>query len=113
MAAAQDDKFLRAVKLFNVIAGVLIVVGSLVLVTALVLRAGNDEEAAVEETAAALPAGDPIELGLPVESKVLSTQLRGDRALLHVALPSGAERLLAIDLVAGTFREIRLSDPQP
>jgi hypothetical protein len=92
------DSWLRVVKLFVVLGGVLLVVGTVVLGTLLVQRAmGQRERAPAALGAAALVA----DLPLPAGSRIEQVALDGPRLLLLLRGPQQQQYLALVNAATG------------
>ena len=80
---------MRALKILVVVLGVVLAGGSVALVAAVVARIERGPGVAVNADAAA-----PVHAALPAGSRILATELSGDRLLVRLALPDGGETLL-------------------
>lgn len=80
---------MRALKILVVVLGVLLVGGSVVLVVALVGRVQRGPSTPVNADALA-----PVRSALPPGSRIVATELSGDRLLVRLALPDGGETLV-------------------
>jgi Family of unknown function (DUF6476) len=92
--AAKVDRHMRALKVLVVVMGVALVAGTAALVAALVLRAERGGVGAVASTG-------PLHAALPAGSRILGSELQGDRLVIHVALASGGEALYLFDARSG------------
>lgn len=103
---------MRYVKLFNVVAGVLLVVGTLVLVGALVVKSSSDDEAEVATMPAPAPAsGDlPQTLEIPAGSRILESDLDDGQLILLVEPPQGGRIVYVVDLATAAVRELRVEE---
>jgi hypothetical protein len=87
---------MRALKTLVIVLGVALVAGSVALVALIVGRL----ERKGAETAAAQGLG-PLHAALPAGSRIVSTELSGDRLLLRLALADGGEELMLVDARTG------------
>jgi len=79
---------MRALKILVGVLGVLLVAGTVVLVSVVVARIERRPAAAADAGAA------PVRSALPPGSRILATDLSGDRLLVRLALPDGGEALV-------------------
>ena len=109
MGMAQDDKFLRTVKLFNVVAGILLVLGTLVLVGALIYRASGDDESQTPVSTVADIAPGKILLNAGAKSRITGASSSDGHALITTEDADGKQRVFAVELSTGIIREIAIS----
>jgi hypothetical protein len=107
------DPWIRALKLFVVLAGIVILVGSGVLVW--LLARGATREVAVAKvadppagapTAATPPAPIVADLALPAGAAILDMTSEQDRIVLLLRTPAGQDYLAVIDAATGTRRAL-------
>jgi hypothetical protein len=100
---------MRAVKTIVIVMSVVLVAGFGLLIFGLTQNWHRATEAAAP---APLPGGsmrawEPATLGQPAGSKVVGMTAAGNLVVLHIALPTGDERIVVVDptrgIVAGTF----------
>jgi hypothetical protein len=80
---------MRSLKILVVVMGVLLVGGAAALVAAVITRVERGPSGAVNADVAA-----PVHTALPSGSRILATELSGDRLLVRLALPDGGETLM-------------------
>ncbi|HXQ49658.1 MAG TPA: DUF6476 family protein [Stellaceae bacterium] len=85
---------MRALKAVVIVLGVALVAGSVALVALIVGR--MERRSAVAEGAA------PAQAALPAGSRIVATELNGDRLLIRLALADGGEELVLINARTGT-----------
>lgn len=97
-------------------AGILLIGGTVTLVAALIFR--DPQNHAATPIDPGRPADfvlgetfEPIDLGAPPGSEVVSAELDGNLALISVRLPSALDRIYVVDLASGLVQEIRLGSP--
>ena len=84
---------MRALKVLVVVMGVALVAGTVALVAALVLRA--------ERGGSATAATEPLHAALPAGSRIVATELEGDRLVVRVALAGGGEAIYLFNARSG------------
>jgi hypothetical protein len=91
---------MRALKVLVIAMGVLLVAGVIGLGFAVEYRLNHPRQA---PAAAAAPAGAPstLTLDLPQGARVVGAEANGDRLVVRVALASGSEELIIINLLTG------------
>lgn len=92
------ETWLKALKVFVVVAGILIVLGTATLIWLLVQR-GLPEDRTAGRATATVP-GDGT-LRIPAGMRVAGAQLDGGRALLLLVDGEGRQHLLLVDLATG------------
>ncbi|HUB96790.1 MAG TPA: DUF6476 family protein [Stellaceae bacterium] len=97
---------MRALKVLVVVMGVLLVAGVIALAMLVTVR--------VERGAPlAQASAGPLREALPAGSRIIATELSGDRLLVRVALAEGGEQLLLFDARSGApVAVITLSPPR-
>jgi hypothetical protein len=89
---------MRALKVLVVVMGVALVAGAVALVAALVLRA---ERAGSATAAAGGGNAEPLHAALPAGSRIVATELEGDRLVVRVALAGGGEAIYLFNARSG------------
>ncbi len=92
------ETWLKALKVFVVVAGILIVLGTATLIW-LVVQRGLPKDRTARPATATVPADG--KLSVPAGMRVASAQLDGDRVLLLLIDGDGAQHLLLVDLATG------------
>jgi hypothetical protein len=87
---------MRALKVLVVVMGVALVAGAVALVAALVLRAERGGSAT-----AAAGSAEPLHAALPAGSRIVATELEGDRLVVRVALAGGGEAIYLFNARSG------------
>jgi Family of unknown function (DUF6476) len=87
---------MRALKVLVVVMGVALVAGAVALVAALVLRAERGGSAAAGGGIA-----EPLHAALPAGSRIVATELAGDRLVVRVALAGGGEAIYLFNARSG------------
>ncbi len=105
------DPWIRALKLFVVLAGIVILVGSGVLVWLLARGAPREVAKVVDPpvgapTAATPPAPIVADLALPAGAAILDMTSEQDRIVLLLRTPAGQDYLAVIDAATGTRRAL-------
>ena len=105
------DPWIRALKLFVVLAGIVILVGSGVLVWLLARGAPREVAKVVDPpagapTAATPPAPIVADLALPAGAAILDMTSEPDRIVLLLRTPAGQDYLAVIDAATGTRRAL-------
>jgi hypothetical protein len=95
---------MRALKLLVVVLGVLLAGGLVALVAAIVARIERGPAAAVNAEA------PPVRTALPPGSRIVATELSGDRLLVRLALADGGEALVLFN--ARTGAEVAVIEPR-
>jgi len=111
---------LRALKTLVIVLGILIVAG-LGLVGYVLVKRGLNSAPPQPVASAAAPAAPiaaetpygPIAIELPAGAKIASTHVTGGRLVVELAMPNGAERVLALDLADGRLIGTIDLKPQP
>jgi hypothetical protein len=98
MWGASVETWLKALKVFVVVAGILIVLGTATLIWFIVQR-GLPKDRTVGPATATVP-GDVI-LSIPAGMRVTGVQFDAGRALLLLADGAGRQHLLLVDLATG------------
>ena len=102
MAEDRLGPLVRYVKIFNIVAGILLVGGTIVLVGALLLRSmgGSDDRA-----------GETVTLGVAPGDLLFDSSISEDRLLLAFETPEGGRYLLIVDAETGqTLKRIDLAE---
>jgi len=89
---------MRALKVLVVVMGVALVAGTVALVVAVMARVERRGGAAASMSARA----EPLHSDLPAGSRIVGTELEGDRLVVHVALADGGEALYLFDARTGS-----------
>jgi Family of unknown function (DUF6476) len=89
---------MRALKVLVVVMGVALVAGSVALVAALVLRA---ERGGSATAAGGGGSAEPLHAALPAGSRIIATELAGDRLVVRVALAGGGEAIYLFNARSG------------
>ena len=100
----MSDSLLRAVKLFVVVGGVLIIAGTATLITMLVKRGTRLE-------AAPPPATAPVDATLPAGGEVTSASMAGRDLVLLGRAPEG-QFVLVVDPASGARRRLLWLTPE-
>ncbi|HUK61643.1 MAG TPA: DUF6476 family protein [Stellaceae bacterium] len=88
---------MRGLKVLVVVMGVLLAAGTAALIVAVVIRVERGERAAATSGASA----GPLHTALPAGSRILGTELEGDRLAAHVALAGGGEAIYLFNARTG------------
>jgi|GEM_PF-6542146 len=99
------DPWIRALKLFVVLAGIVILVGSAVLVWLLATGIPRDASTAAPP-ASAPPAPVIADLPLPAGAAILDLVGDRDRIVLLLRTPAGQDYLAVVDAATGTRRAL-------
>jgi hypothetical protein len=98
----MSDSLLRALKVFVVVSGVVIVVGTATLIWLVVKRGAN-----VATTApATAPAGEPGTVDLPPGGEVTQLAVSGSRLVLLGRAPGEGQFVVVVDLASGERRRL-------
>ena len=97
----MSESLLRALKVFVVVSGVVIVAGTATLIWLLVKRG-----ASVATAPAAVPAGQPATIELPPGGEVTQLAGSGSRLLLLGRSPRQGQFVLVVDLASGERRRL-------
>jgi len=81
------ERFLTLIKIFNVVAGILIIVGVVTLVWLLVQRG----------TGSSGQVGSALQSAIPVDGRIAEMIAAGDHALLLLETPEGGQTLLILN----------------
>ncbi len=94
---------MRALKVLVVVMGVAFGVGTMALVAAVVVRVerGRSVTAAAAAPAAVAANAEPLRAALPAGSRIVGTELDGDRLVVHVALAGGGEAIYLFNARTG------------
>jgi hypothetical protein len=104
------ESWLKALKVFVVVAGIVIVVGTATLVWLLVQR----RQAGEAEARAASPAlAEPWRLALPPTTRIAQIHLDGSRALLLLTDADEQQYLLLVNLATGERLSLVRAEPEP
>lgn len=95
---------MRALKILVVVLGVMLVLGTVALVVAVVNRVNHPQ---------AVPSIAASEIDLPAGARVSGSETSGDRLVVRVALPDGAEELLIFNLTTGARVASVILQPKP
>lgn len=101
---------MRAVKLFNVVAGILLIVGSITLVVSLIFREPPKEAAIPAKAPALVQKGalpDQLDLGALAGSQIIASELNSSHALITTQAADGVQQLFLVELASGRVSEIR------
>jgi len=107
MEPTKGDGFLRAVKIFNVVAGILLVVGTATLVGTLIIRASGDRQPDGGSVPQASRDNQVMLLPVPQGSRIVDSTVDGETVLLILETPDDAQLAVAVQL--GTGRITTLS----
>lgn len=105
---------MRAVKLFNVVAGILLIGGTLVLVASLIFRKTSDEPVASQSVIPQAPLSSALEaiwLDARPGSRIVASELAREHALITTEDADGARQVFVVHLATGTVSEIRTDRP--
>jgi Family of unknown function (DUF6476) len=97
----MSDTVLKAIKLFVVVAGLLIVGGTATLIWLLVKRGGDPARPSPAVTAA-----EPAGIALPTGGEVTQVTTAGGQLLLLGRSPAEGQFLLVVDLASGERRRL-------
>lgn len=102
------DPWVRALKLFVVVAGVVILLGSGALLWLLASRTGRDAAAPPSPKAAPPSAAPPVvaDLALPQGAAIVDLTTDQDRIVLLLRTPGAQDYLAVVDAATGTRRAL-------
>jgi Family of unknown function (DUF6476) len=92
---------MRALKVLVVVMGVALVAGAVALVAALVLRAERGGSATAAAAGSGSGSAEPLHAALPAGSRIVATELAGDRLVVRVALAGGGEAIYLFNARSG------------
>ena len=101
MEHLKGDGFLRAVKIFNVVAGILLVVGTATLVGALIIRASGDDEPEATPVQQMDAGHKALQLPAPAGSRIVESHVDGNTVLLILETAEAAQIAIAVELKSG------------
>jgi hypothetical protein len=100
------DPWVRALKLFVVLAGIAILAGSAVLFWLLATGVARDAPTAAPPQPSAPPAPIVADLALPAGAAILDLVSDQDRIVLLLRTPAGQDYLAVVDAATGTRRAL-------
>lgn len=111
MEHLKGDGFLRAVKIFNVVAGILLVFGTATLVGALIIRASGDDEPEEAPVRQADAGHQALELPAPAGSRIIESHVDGKTVLLILETADAEQIAIAVELDSGRITKLTPGEP--
>ncbi len=115
----MNPKLLRAVKIFNIACGLLIVASLVVIGVELYRRTSRPSAPAASPTLGALQAPAAIALDLPAGTRLGEPALSGGRIVVRATTPAGEDALYLLDAADGKILAVvkpgpdRFTERQP